>query len=230
MRADAARWSVPPLGAWLVFGILGVLVAAAAIATLHDWNFLRPLTDEDHVLEWLQTLGYMTGAIFAGLTALLLARSGERGWAILYGLLAFGLFFVAGEEVAWGQRLLGFGTPGPIDRVNSQGSTTLHNIGGFQGVFDHLQTFAGIYGIGAALLAQRLPARVPERVAELAFPPLFLIPLFLDTVIWGIGRIIFDLSEVTSQYVNEWIEFALAVSLGAFALLSWRRQRRSAHR
>ena len=49
-------------------------------------------------------------------------------WAI--GTLGFALLFIfgAGEEISWGQRLLGFETPDSLRAINRQEELTLHNI------------------------------------------------------------------------------------------------------
>lgn len=49
---------------------------------------------------------------------------------IKYGLLlaAIGLFIIGGEEVSWGQRILGISTPAVIADNNTQHEITLHNL------------------------------------------------------------------------------------------------------
>jgi hypothetical protein len=50
-------------------------------------------------------------------------------------LLGFAiLFFVAfGEEISWGQRVLGFQTPAVLNELNRQGEINIHNLDVFQG-------------------------------------------------------------------------------------------------
>ena len=49
-------------------------------------------------------------------------------WSV--GTLGFFLlfFFGAGEEISWGQRLIGFETPDSLKEINRQDEVTLHNI------------------------------------------------------------------------------------------------------
>jgi hypothetical protein len=73
--------------------------------------------------------------IFEYLTALLfLGASFTLGWIfyktrnVFFALLALLLFVGSGEEISWGQRIVGFGTPDYLKEHNVQGETTLHNI------------------------------------------------------------------------------------------------------
>ena len=39
------------------------------------------------------------------------------------------MFFIAfGEEISWGQRILGIETPESLEGINDQGETNLHNL------------------------------------------------------------------------------------------------------
>lgn len=102
---DAA---LPLAAAWFVY---------RAPDPLHTW-----LVTEDGFLEWLQV------AALALTVAVLLARASRT--RSLSALAGAGLaFFVAGEEVAWGSRLLDLsGTA--IQEANRQGELTLHNLDG----------------------------------------------------------------------------------------------------
>src|SRR5690606_27922034 len=43
-------------------------------------------------------------------------------------VLAILFFFGAGEEISWGQRILGFDTPDELSAVNAQDEANLHNV------------------------------------------------------------------------------------------------------
>lgn len=83
---------------------------------------------EDHAIEWGTVLGLLLGAIvslqrFFGLL-------GKRNWWFLMVtiLLASFLIMVAGEEISWGQRLLGIQSSEYFKENNAQGETNLHNM------------------------------------------------------------------------------------------------------
>ncbi|CAL1125304.1 unnamed protein product [Cladocopium goreaui] len=54
----------------------------------------------------------------------------QRNWFVL--LLAMMMIVMLGEEISWGQRLLGFNTPEWLTQRNFQGEFTFHNMRAFQ--------------------------------------------------------------------------------------------------
>src|SRR5207344_1777464 len=91
------------------------------------------LVREDSVLEWLQFACYAAATVLAAWAALRLERGNRRLPAILFGLLALGCLFSAGEEVSWGQRLFGFGTPHELASANGQDELNVHDVVDVQG-------------------------------------------------------------------------------------------------
>ena len=83
------------------------------------------LTREDNLVEWLTVVWLL----LAGLTLLATARR-ERSvrlrWVWLLGGAA--LLFGAGEEISWGQRILGLATPEFLLELNLAGELNVHNI------------------------------------------------------------------------------------------------------
>ena len=49
---------------------------------------------------------------------------------VLWGLLTFLCFFIAGEEISWGERITGFGFDA-IRQMNFQGESNIHNLNFF---------------------------------------------------------------------------------------------------
>lgn len=89
-----------------------------------DWGVLS-----ESLLEDVQVLVLLAGLAFA----IRLVRSVESsGWKVYFGLVAGGLVFLVGEEIAWGQFIFGWKTPESFSAVNVQDQTTLHNLGLFQ--------------------------------------------------------------------------------------------------
>lgn len=90
------------------------------------------LVSEDGGFEVLGAISLLVGSAFTLLAAL---RLRSRGGAPLLKLVAYAgvallLFVAAGEEISWGQRLLGIETPESVRQVNAQGELTLHNLYG----------------------------------------------------------------------------------------------------
>ena len=62
------------------------------------------------------------------LTSILFLKSYLYNKNIFLLLLSILLFFGAGEELSWGQNLLGFKTPVELSKINVQKEFNLHNI------------------------------------------------------------------------------------------------------
>jgi len=113
-----------------------VLVALAVFIPLSYLVLLpgRPasewLHDEDGAVEWFGTIALFVASALA-FSAWLATRHNPdyRGLKRLVLLgLALVLLFGAGEEISWGQRIFGWGTPDEIAEVNRQGETNVHNL------------------------------------------------------------------------------------------------------
>jgi hypothetical protein len=110
------------------FGRVATVAAVATLAAIYvppllaDPMPLDLLFAEDMAFEMLQAQLF----VFSGLLLLRVRRTAaglQRGMLLLGAL---GFFFVGGEEISWGQRILGFDTP--EFWANNQDETTIHNI------------------------------------------------------------------------------------------------------
>ena len=84
------------------------------------------LGKEDHVFEWLTAVCLLATGVF-----FFLSFKKYRNFYFL--LLAMVMFFGAGEEISWGQRIVGYETPESIKQANVQGEFTIHNLEIFNG-------------------------------------------------------------------------------------------------
>ena len=96
-----------------------------------DVPFFAGLFLEDGLMEWATFISFAVAGILFLRVALIMRGSGDRTsvrlrW-LFYGLVV-GVWFVAFEEISWGQRLFGWGTPEVFDVHNLQSETNLHNI------------------------------------------------------------------------------------------------------
>lgn len=111
---------------------------------------------EDHLVEWLTVLGLILGAFvsFGRFFSLL----GRRNWWFLTVTLVLGilLFFAAGEEVSWGQRIFHIQSSEYFREHNAQGETNLHNLV-VNGVKINKLIFTGILGAMMAIYLLIVP-------------------------------------------------------------------------
>jgi len=98
---------------------------------------------------------------------------------------------IAGEEISWGQRIFGWGTPVALEDVNHQGESNIHNIGVVQKAFNLGELFAGLYGAALPILwaVPRIRARL-ARLDPILVPPLCLVALFVLPFIYRSIRLI----------------------------------------
>ncbi len=202
----------------LPVAFVGAVVALGLYELAPD--ALNTLTREDGVVEYLTTLLYLAAA---AILAVAFARRREgRLWL---ALLALGYFLIAGEEISWGQRLLGVSTPEGLDDANVQGELNLHNLEGLQDKVRLLGVglFVGLYvAIPVAIRlsdpARRLAARLRLPVAPLWITGLVAIGLlFMVLSRASGGTAIFQLDEVGEIYFGV---AAVAFAATARALLS----------
>ncbi|HEY3523387.1 MAG TPA: hypothetical protein VGK63_06760 [Candidatus Limnocylindrales bacterium] len=143
--------------------MLPIPAAALVIVSRLNRDFYDWLTAEDHLLEWGQFLALAAAAV-AFAVAARRATVVSRVLAAVLGLAALASFAIAGEEIAWGQRIVGFVTPGAIADINDQGETTIHNIGVLERVFNVGEMVAGLVGVGLPLARSR--GWLPESFRE----------------------------------------------------------------
>ncbi len=110
------------------------LAAAVAIAQVSPEYFRDEFAAEDRLVENGTAIFLLVAALVLLRRAARFAGQGIRiaaGLTVLYALL---FVFAAGEEISWGQRIFGWGTPEFFAENNYQNETSLHNltVGGYR--------------------------------------------------------------------------------------------------
>jgi len=226
IEREAAEWGVSVRAAWAL-AVGPVLVAAFVALTIAYRPLYAALIEEDGIIESVQ-IGALVGlAIVGAAIAHRLLTRRRMVLGSLYFLAAAAAVFIFGEEISWGQRLLGWATPADLAVLNQQGETNIHNIG---------QTLRALNLVmmSVALAAAVLPGvwlwgrDRPRQVDEyLIVPPLFLASAFLLAVTYRLVRLAFipEARYVVSRY-QEVTELAFYFGLLVFAFLALRRLRR----
>lgn len=101
-------------------------------------------TGEDGPVEWLQFAAY-AGAFFCSMRVLWMRR---RQWkslqALAWLLLTLFLFYVAAEEISWGERIHGWGVEA-LRSINAQKETNIHNLPAVQNYLHVSFISAGLF-------------------------------------------------------------------------------------
>lgn len=227
LRTEAwDEWRVPPRPAEALF-LLPLVGAVVVAATRVDKGLFHFVTAEDRLLEWGQFGGYAVAMVFGFAVAALLFRADRRLTAAFYLLVALGCLFVAGEEISWGQRILGLETPESLEEINRQEEISVHNITSIETLFKLAELIVGFAGsVGVWVLLWKRSGNLTAR-ERLFVPPLFLTATFFAIFVFRLFRVlIYSKQKFTVVEYTEWPEFCLALGLGVMTVLVWRRLRR----
>ena len=161
-------------------------------------------TYEDLFGEWMQFWFFVATLVFAARIALLRSR-----YRWFFVVLALGCFYVAMEEISWGQRILGISTPEFLKEHNLQGEINFHNLltGPYSTVLKDTIAYClagalALYGFAYPLARPRLRiAQWLDRVG-VAPPPLFAAPFFLTAAILELGPLSFNEAEIAELAVG----------------------------
>lgn len=107
----------------LCFVCISILLFGYLASAHPDVYYLA--TNEDSWLENFTAVAFLLagGMLFA---AALAARRAFPRFAYIIGGAA--MVFLAGEEISWGQRIIGFETPAFLETLNTRGEFNIHNL------------------------------------------------------------------------------------------------------
>jgi hypothetical protein len=220
VERDSAEWRLP---AWLAYILIGTAAALAVVPVL-----LLPLRDayralliEDGPVEWLQ----FACLVLIVPTYLWLARHlrsrGQTWVAVLYLLAGIGVIFIAGEEISWGQRIIGWATPESIAAINKQEETNIHNVGLVLRVFNAATLTIALLAIVLPIARWAIwPNWKRSAVAFALVPPLALAPAFALAFAYRAMRfVIVPEAGFSLTKYQEATELAFYLALLSFGLL-----------
>ncbi len=105
-----------------------IMLTIGFVLVFTDMSLFEQYTSEDGAIEWITVIGLLMASFTCFTRAIKLRR--HRTWLFLLtsGLLGLVLFFGAGEEISWGQRILGIESSKYFKEKNAQGETNFHNL------------------------------------------------------------------------------------------------------
>lgn len=108
--------------------IVITLIATIVIALASPDYFTTVFAAEDKLVEYGTALFLLVASGVLASHVLSLWRQGRRGAAVLTAVYALMFFMAAGEEVSWGQRIIGWESGEFFLQNNKQEETNLHNM------------------------------------------------------------------------------------------------------
>ena len=107
---------------------VAILLAIGFFFFYTNISLFEKYVQEDGVAEWLTVAGLLSGSIVCFIRFVKLLNKKSRWFLVVTLGLALFLFFAAGEEISWGQRIFGLRTPEYFQEHNAQKETNLHNL------------------------------------------------------------------------------------------------------
>lgn len=208
------------------------VILAAVVATVY---WLAPgvyffVVRDYSLVENLQVVCYLLATIACWLLSRRFRLERRRFLAALFVIGAVGLFFVAGEEVSWGQELWqrivpGFPGADELGRVNAQGETTLHNLYAVGRLSNFAFFFIAVYGMTSLALDRiggPLEQRVGNRsifwVSREAVPSFTMAAAFFS--VWFVADLMVGFGEPYAESERAFLRFQEVAELGiAFGIL-----------
>lgn len=179
--------------------LLEIFAGANILATIHA---------ENGPYETLQALLMVCGFFFA---VYALIKTKDILLKLWFGLAALCCFYVAGEEVSWGQHILDWATPEYWGQLNDQNETNLHNTSSWLDQKPRLILEVGIIfgGLVAPFLKKRGLLKLPPNLDQLLPSPklgvialLILVPKIIEKSFEIFDIVIFArFSEVQELYM-----------------------------
>lgn len=166
-------------GGWAAisaYSLIALQVLCFAALALADPEGYRTLAREGRAIENLTAAFQLCAGLLLFATAWLESKTLPRIIYILGGAL---MLFFAGEEISWGQQILGFATPNALADINYQNEFNIHNIDSSAidkaaMVYDNLRLPLCIVAVAALLYGKG------RRLLEIPLPT---IPLLVSTIV-----------------------------------------------
>ena len=203
------------------------VIAFFVLLRIGDERMYYFLLYEDHPIEVLSAFLYFCATVMAGLTASRLLARGNRWIGGGYVLLTLAMFFIFGEEISWGQRILGIASPEFFLEHSFQQEINVHNL---QPVQDLLHRIYIVIGLGGGLVWIATAITPPDhRLFNRCFTPswylmLYFLPVAIFYSYYEFVRPHGDPLGVTGRD-QEVAELLLCLGFLLFILENWLRVR-----
>jgi hypothetical protein len=211
-----------------IFLCLSAIILSYSVYLVLDVETVARLGSEDHLFEWMTAISFLVASI-------IFIRLYFKKKNFFYILFALVFFFGFGEEISWGQRIIGFSTPASIEMLNVQDEFNLHNLeplntenmyGGAKSGLSRLLEVNFLFKVFTIIISLIVPIAVFHinafskltRLLRIPVPPASLAVLF--ALNWIVFRLILDyvaLSGKIFQYYDTATEIFEFIS--AFIIL-----------
>lgn len=194
------------LNIYIIVALMAIILSYSVYA-IFDVETVAQLGREDRFFEWMTSLSFLIASFLFGILFF-------KTRSIFYLVFAILFFIGFGEEISWGQRLLGFKTPESLSTRNVQGEFNIHNIELLNRETMEGETRTGLsrfleinllFKIFTVLISLIIPiavfhiraiSRVVRRI-KLPVPPVTIAVLF--SVNWIVFKLVLDFFSLPGQ-------------------------------
>ena len=175
-----------------IISIILIITFSYSIYIFCSDAVIMEIRKEDSFFEWITAILFLFASVLCFATF-------KRNKNIFVLGLALMFFMGMGEEISWGQRIIGFATPEEFKTVNVQNETNIHNLEIFNDKY--------LSGVKKTGLQRLMEINILFRMFSVSF--LILLPL-----------IIYQLKF--QEKINKKLRLPIApLTMGIFFLISW---------
>lgn len=178
------------------------IFAVCFLTALFPFNMFKEVVKEDKLIEYGQFFVLLAGSCSTAWIAIKLRLKKLALWSVFFAVCALGLFAVAGDEISWGQRILGFETSDALKEVNRQEEVTVHNLEYFEWLVLYAYIALAFFGLTSRWILERVPKLkeyaylLPSKLlfGYFLFPAIY---FFLQwKILWGIWHAWSEVAEL----------------------------------
>ena len=184
---------------FLVFLSAPIFIFSLLIVRLWPNDVFMRMVKEDNLIENGQFLVLLTAGGLALFNSLKLLNF-NKVIAGLYLIASLGVFFVAGDEVSWGQRVFDISTPARFLNSNVQQETNLHNLSAVNNLIGGIYILVGFYGAFSWFL---IPYLSGKKLWQYFSPPWYLSSFFFAGFLYNFIAVVLMIGTY-----GEWSEVA----------------------
>lgn len=178
----------------MLFPVAVFLLFTATLALPLTRTATMWILSENHPVEILTFFILLAAGVYGLRLSLRLKKNGENIlYCGFYFLFSVGLILTAMEEIAWGQQFWAFQTPTPLQELNMQGETTIHNIRGLHGNTEYFRLIFGLGGIIGVCFSLK------NWLTKIA-PPVILLTWFLVIAAHATFDVINDIIPIQKEF------------------------------
>lgn len=128
----------------------------AVITRLFPFDVFLQLVKEDHFIEYSQfwVLGF--GSVSSFFIAHKLKKKSELLFMALFVFFGLGFFFVAGDEISWGQRILAIEVNESVKQINRQDELTIHNLYAVEWLVIYGYVVLSTFGVFSRFICEKI--------------------------------------------------------------------------